>query len=168
MENLEEFKKEYRELVDKFNAEADELFKKVKELEKKEIGRWRAEEREEYWIIEGGNLYNWMETNGSNDDFRYKTRNYFKTGEEAEKHLEKINTYYELMDLAEELNNGEEIDWENSVQNKYYIIFVDNGLYLDWWCKKKILGNIYCLNENFLEIAKERIGEERLIKLFKE
>jgi len=30
----------------------------------------------------------------------------------------------------------------------------------------KNIGQIYCLNNRFLKIAKERIGEEKLLKLF--
>lgn len=50
--------------------------------------------------------------------------------------LDNINTYYELMDLAEK--------------------------------RLKAICQIYYLNENFLEIALERIRKERLEKLFKE
>ncbi len=81
-----------------------------------------------------------------------------------------MNTLEELKKKAEELNAGEEIDWNNSNQMKYYICYnyYDNKLIFEYSYGIKNLGQIYCLNENFLEIAKEKIGEERLIKLFKE
>lgn len=159
MNNLEELKKKYAEL----GAEIERLEKQ------KENKRWRAEKNEEYYYIDtAGEIDESHEANDIIDDFRYKTRNYFKTEQEAQEHLDKINTYWELMDLAEELNNGEEIDWEDDSQVKNFIEYNHDTEelreYYSWNCKE--IGNIYFLNENFLEIAKERIGEERLIKLF--
>ena len=84
--------------------------------------------------------------------------------------LDNINTYYELMDLAEELNKGEEINWGNMYQEKYCIYYdaITKTLCDAIYKRFKAIGQIYCLNENFLEIALERIGKERLEKLFKE
>lgn len=78
-------------------------------------------------------------------------------------------TKHELQDLADELNEVEPIDWDNRNQIKYSIIFdfVEKTLGLNHCYRLKGL-NIYSTNKHFLEIAKERIGEERLIELFKE
>lgn len=161
MNNLEELKRKY-----------EELGKEIERLEKeKKDKRWRAKKIEDdyYYIDSFGYIYEEIEENEKRDDFRYKTRNYFKTKEQAQEHLENINTYYDLMDLAEELNNGEIIDWNNLEQNKYSIYYdikdkeffsADTIMFID-------LGQIYCLNEDFLNIALEKIGKERLEKLFK-
>ena len=165
MNNLEELKKEYKELKKKY----EKLGEEIKRLEK-ENKRWRAKINEDdyYYMDSLGYIYNEIEENEKRDDFRYKTRNYFKTEEEAQRHLEKINTYYDLMDLAEELNNGEIIDWNNDKRKHYiYYDFTDYELKTDYCYHYKDLGQIYCLNEDFLEIALEKIGEERLEKLFK-
>lgn len=83
----------------------------------------------------------------------------------------KIET--KLKNIAERLNAGRKIDWEDENQSKFIILYN---------CKSKILGlldlysvyrwkyqgGIYCLDENFLEVAKQEIGEENLIKYFKE
>lgn len=161
MSNLEELKKKY-----------EELGKEIKRLEnEKKNKRWRAEQEKEYFYIEeSGYINEVIEYFDRVDDFNYKTRNYFKTEEEAQRHLDNINTYYELMDLAEELNEGEEIDWENLHQIKYIITYdsEDKKIFSISNNVIKNLGQIYCLNKNFLEVAKQKIGEERLESLFKE
>lgn len=75
----------------------------------------------------------------------------------------------ELQDLANELNGAKPIDWSDKNQVKYYIIFdtMDKELGLSYVYYLKGL-NIYSTDKYFLERAKERIGEERLIKLLKE
>ena len=160
MQNLEELKKKY-----------EELGKEIEELEKqKENIRRRADYGEKYYIIStSGTIITSREENDEVDNLRYKTRNYFKTEEEAEKYLDNLNTYYDLMDLAKELNNGEEIDWGDFKQYKYYIYYnFMEGLKLCPAHVVKDLGQIYCLNPNFLFIALKRIGEKRLKKLFEE
>lgn len=76
---------------------------------------------------------------------------------------------HELQDLADELNEAEPIDWANNSQIKVYIEYncVVNKLMQSFSYVSKDL-NIYCTSIDFLEKAKERIGEDRLIKLFKE
>ena len=159
MENLEELERKY-----------EELGKEIERIKKAKNKRWRAEESEEYYCVNTtGKIKYFTENNDAVDGYYYKIRNYFKTREEAQRHLDNINTYYELMDLAEELNNGEEIDWKDNSQKKYILYFdtarenIEKGYYNN----SKDIGQIYCIDENFLEKAKERIGEERLINLFK-
>ena len=79
-----------------------------------------------------------------------------------------MNTYYDLMDLAEELNNGEKIDWNDFDQCKYLISYNNKNkkLEIDNVLKIQDIGQIYCLYDNFLDKAKKRIGEDRLKKLF--
>lgn len=161
MVNLKELKKKY-----------EELGKEIKRLEKEKVNkRWRAKINEDdyYYIDSFGYIYEEIEENEKRDDFRYKTRNYFKTKEQAQEHLENINTYYDLMDLAEELNNGEKINGGNETQIKYYIYYDFNKYKIAQYFSlfRKDLGQIYCLNNRFLNIALERIGKERLEKLFK-
>lgn len=79
------------------------------------------------------------------------------------------STKQELQDLADELNKVKPIDWRDSSQAKYsiYFDFVNKELGLNYSCRLKGL-NIYSTDNSFLEKAKKRIGEDRLIKLFKE
>lgn len=82
---------------------------------------------------------------------------------------EHLTTRDELQALADELNEAEPIDWRDRSQAKYSINLdsVNKELGLSYTYRLKGL-NIYSTDEEFLKKAKERIGEERLIKLFKE
>lgn len=155
MENLEALKRKYRELG-----------KEIERLEKeKSCKRWKANFGDTYFFISSmGEISIGVNTKHFGDNFRYKTRNYFKTKAEAQRHLDNINTYYDLMDLAEELNKGKEIDWTNFNQLKYKIAFdyTTESLICESCLFIKQLNQIYCLDEDFLEIALEKIGKERL------
>lgn len=155
--------------LDNLKKKYEELGKEIKRLENSG-GRCRAEKDEAYFCIStGGYINRYTEDFFDVDDFRHQTRNYFKTREEAQKHLDNINTYYELMNLAEELNNEKKIDWNNYEQEKYYLFYdyEDKTVCQNWTRFSKEVGQIYCLDENFLDKALERIGKERLEKLFK-
>ena len=129
--NLEEIKKQISELQSKVAKLENENKKEEKQENKKGIKRWRAKLDDKYFCVTGcGEADYSYENNDEFDNYRYKTRNYFKTEEEAEEYQEIINTYYDLMDLADELNNGEKIDWYDKIQRKYYI-------YFDLQCKVK-------------------------------
>lgn len=176
---MEELKKEWEELTKKMAK----FGIKLEEYGKEKNKRWRAGYGEKYYLVgefekedvKVGNItleydgYN-VESNDAVDIFLYKTRNYFKTKEEAEEYREKLKTYYDLMDLADELNGDRKIDWKNKNQKKYYIYYdyYSNKIYIERIYGCKGIGQIYCLDENFLDIALERIGEDRLEKLFKE
>ena len=164
MDNLEEIKKELSELQSK----VDKLENESKEEKKGK--RWRAEINDAYFFINDyEEVDSCKEYNDDKDNYRYKTRNYFATYEETEEYKEVMNTYYDLMDLAEELNNGEKIDWNDEDQPKVYIYYdyENDALVQEFAYKFKDIGQIYCLGENFKEKAIERIGEDRLKKLFK-
>lgn len=159
MDSIEKIKKDFKELEERLNK-----------LEKKDNKRWRAKFGELYYYINSkGIICDTSDERCNEDYYRYSFHNYFKTESEAQAYLDNINTYYDLMNLAEELNNGEEIDWENDSQIKYciYYSFDFKEHRIDCNYTWKDLGQIYCLDIKFLEKAKERIGEDRLIKLFK-
>lgn len=122
-----------------------------------------------FYVNDFGDVDSCHESNFDEDNYSYKTRNYFKTEEEAEEYQEIMNTYYDLMDLAEELNNGEKIDWNDFDQCKYLISYNNKNKKLEINNVLKIqdIGQIYCLYDNFLDKAIEKIGEEKLEKLFK-
>lgn len=80
--------------------------------------------------------------------------------------VEKIKIYTQLKDLALRLNKGEKIDPNNSNQYKYHIYYVPSGLAITATYCYQYLGQIYCLDSDFLKIAKQEIGEENLKKIF--
>lgn len=183
MDNLEEIKNqitnELNEQIEKANNElknlanklANEFEKQVKKMKSKdESKRWRAETGNKYFFVDDyANVISCHDNNDMTDNYRFKMRNYFKTKEEAEEYKEVMNTYYDLMDLAEKLDNGEKINWNDKGQYK-------NSLFYDYDSDTieqesiygyQELGQIYCLDENFKEKAIEKIGKDKLIKLFK-
>jgi hypothetical protein len=77
----------------------------------------------------------------------------------------------ELEVLADELNAGVEIDWSNTNQIKYFIGYaaadipylgIHKRLYVDGTNLNRLQDNIYCLSKDFLEVALEKLGEEKL------
>lgn len=82
----------------------------------------------------------------------------------------KLEIKTKLENIAERLNAGRKIDWENKEQNKYEICYdyIRKKIECRTLCYCKDQGVIYCLDKNFLEVAKQEIGEENLIKYFKE
>lgn len=147
-----------KELNDKMNHLKEEL-------NKPEVSRWKPTDNEEYWFIERYGIIcknYWRDSCDNN--FRYNTRNCFKTREEAEAKLDYTKTHYELIDIAEELNNGQKIDWKSFYQIKYflYIDSIKNKIELGDRLITHNSGLVYCLNKEFIAVALERIGEERL------
>lgn len=157
----------------------DELKQKVEELEKKvnspefegikKGARQKPKDGEVYFFLDSyGNIIWTKWHNNVQDLFRFNTGNCFKTEQEVEEYKENLLTKQALKDLALELNNGIEIDWDNYKLTKYCIfISCVDVLYLHSINSNKHLGQVYCYDKDFLTIAKDRIGEEKLIKLIK-
>ena len=158
----------------------NELKQKIEELEKevnspefegiKKGVRQKPEDGEEYFFVDSfGEIYHNDWCDDYRDLFRFNTGNCFKTEQEAEDYKENLLTKQALKDLALELNNGVEIDWVNETQKKYSFIYSHNKNKLYYTPNEawQELGPIYSLDYKFLEIAKDRLGEEKLIKLFK-
>ena len=167
MNNLKQLKQELLETRNKY----EEIEKKIYELEKQ---RENSYERSRLF---NGQLYYFSDSSGSinfdmenytkTDDRRYEFGNYFETKEEAENLVEKFKVYTQLKDLALRLNNGEKINWSDSTQHKWGIV-LDNfkNILRCYAYIGQEVGQIYCLDENFLKEAKQEIGEENLKKLF--
>lgn len=159
-----------KELENKIEQLSKELENLKCELDIEKMNtRWRARNSEAYYYFYSyGKIDKALDYRSEETTNRYNMGNYFRTREEAEKTIEKIKIYTQLKDLALRLNAGEEINWKNYKQAKYSIFYnsemanlLDGEAYL---CQR--IGQIYCLDENFLDIAKQEIGKENLIKLF--
>lgn len=164
MEEIEELKKQISELQSKITKLENES------KEEKKGKRWRAKTNNTYFFVDdAGDVTSGHEYYYDyEDNYRFKIRDYFKTKEDAEEYQEVINTYYDLMDLADELNNGEKIDWNDNQQCKYAIFYDFEANFLNrtnaYVCKE--FGQIYCLDGDFVEKAIEKIGKDKLTKLF--
>lgn len=160
------------EQIDELKQRIEVLEKEVNSPEFEEIKkgvRQMPEMNKKYFYIDGsGCIVSEIWTNSSPDLFRFNTGNCFKTKQEAEEYKENLLTKQALKDLALELNNGVEIDWENASQQKFSILSECQHFLLQECCiSYSALGQVFCLDKNFLTIAKDRIGEEKLIKLIK-
>lgn len=158
----------------------DELKQKIEVLEKevnlpdfegikKNIREYIKRGQKYYYLDSDGNIQ-CTEWNGTEADlFRHKSGNIFLTEQEAEDFKENILNKQALKDLALKLNEMESVDWDNCEQWKFYIYFnhSTNQLCTNSHSLGQNLLMTYCLNKDFLDIAKERIGEEKLIKLIK-
>lgn len=163
IEKLKEKQEELRKEIEKLDIQINELTE-----QRERSKRWRGNQNEKYWYITPSNIVNYaMEMGDDQDNRSYEIGNYFRTKKEAEKAVEKMKIYTQLKDLALRLNHGREFDWENSEQEKYYIYYRHKTTKLDYsssWCCQN-MGQIYCLDSNFFDIAKREIGEENLKKI---
>ena len=120
-----------------------------------------------YYVISNGMVgRDYKNDNFTTDIKRYDFYNCFKTREQAEAEAEKILVRRQLEDIARRLNKGQKIDWSDEDQTKSFI-FLDCKTQLierDCNLRNKIQGVVYCLDENFKDVAIQEIGEERLKK----
>lgn len=156
--------------IEELEQQAKAILEEIEKL-KKEEKVWKPKDDEKIFIVSGnGNVesFHFCESYNWNKGY-LKMGNYFKTKEEAAKVAEKVKIYTQLKRLAEEINT-EPIDWKGMKHNKTAISYNHNIGALEQvtlgWTQE--IGQIYCTNLDFLEIAKKRIGEENLLKLFKE
>lgn len=164
IEKLKEKQEELRKEIEKLDIQINELTE-----QRERSKRWRGNQNEKYWYITPSNIVNYaMEMGDDQDNRSYEIGNYFRTKKEAEKAVEKMKIYTQLKDLALRLNNGEKIDWDNSTSAKWSIGLSNsnNALQCCYAYKGQGVGQIYCLDPDFLNIAKQEIGEENLRKLF--
>ena len=92
----------------------------------------------------------------------------YTTSKTRDRTMFKLEIETKLKNIAERLNNGRKIDWKNGLQEKFFIYYDydDEELDCDFRLTFKVQGTIYCLDKNFLEVAKQEIREDNLIKYF--
>ena len=157
-----------QEILNEINKTKEHLANMEKMLEEHKDERWKPKPSEEYYCVDDGNdvrrvIFNIVDVY---DRDRIKTYNCFPTREQAEQEAEKILISRQLEDIARRLDKGEKIDWHNEEQPKYSIRFnyYPGKIVLDRCFRQQALGVVYCLDKNFLDVAIQEIGEERLKK----
>ena len=152
------------EILDEINKTKEHLANMEKMLEECENERWKPETHEEYYCVDDGNDVKRVNFNIMNayDRDRIKTYNCFQTCEQAEQEAEKILVRRMLEDIARRLNRWRKIDWFDCTQPKHCIELFCNNIITNSYFSHKIQGATYCLDKNFLDVAKREIGEERL------
>ena len=154
--------------IEEAQRKLDEARKKLDEYNTG-YKRWKPKEDEAYFYVNSNGIVGRDRWNSEfiTDKKRYNSYNCFKTREQAEAEAEKILVRRQLEDIAKRLNKGEKIDWCNLEQNKYYLS-CDNYNRCGKICcvcsNNTVQGAVYCLDKNFLDVAKREIGEDRLIK----
>ena len=152
------------QILEEISKAEEHLANMKKMLAKCEHKRWKPEINEPYYYInQTGEVVQDRNDNTDVDTERYNFYNCFQTYEQAEAGAEKLLVGRQLEDIARRLNKGEKIDWDNRRQKKYEIAF-DNWdrKFISNWATYAMRPSIYCLDENFLDVALEEIGKERL------
>ena len=154
--------------IEEAQRKLDEARKKLDEYNTG-YKRWEPKDNEEYWYIDSSGTVNYTRfmSEIEADTEKFENYNCFKTKGEALQEAEKILVRRQLEDIVKRLNKGEKIDWRNLEQNKYYLS-CDNYNRCGKICcvcsNNTVQGAVYCLDKNFLDVAKREIGEDRLIK----
>lgn len=156
------------EILKEIEKTEEHLATMKKLLEDCECSRWKPKEFSPYFYVDS--CMKIEESNFYKDTYihseRYNTYSTFKTREQAELEAEKILVRRMLEDIARRLNKGREIDWNNKEQTKYSFRLdtIDNEIIWDDETRFISQGTVYCLDENFEDVAIQEIGEERLKK----
>ena len=130
---------------------------------------WEPELDEKYYMIHGDGSIDY-----NNYDFDYDDKilmaigNCFQTEEQAAFMAEKLKVIHELEKFAYE-NNEKEIDWNDTNQEKFYLVMNYKNKYIDViytyvWIYSP--SNIYFTSRKIAKEAIETIGEERIKKYY--
>lgn len=156
-----------KEILNEIEKTKEHLANMEKMLEKCEYKRWKPNIAEIYYFVDSDlRVINddWVNIEGQRE--LYNVYNCFQTREQAEAEAEKILIRRQLEDIARRLNKGETINWFKCNQKKYYLGYSCINSNITRECRTTMIaeGAVYCLDENFLDVAIQKIGEERLKK----
>lgn len=155
-----------QEIIDEINKAKEHLINMERMLEECEYKRWKPEPNEEYYFVsEDGKIVQARNCGWEPAANRIDFYNCFKSEKQAELEAEKILVRRQLEDIAKRLNKGQEIDWNDENQYKWYFVY-DTTFGFATYSVYEITaqGVVYCLDKNFLNTAIKEIGEGRLIK----
>lgn len=157
---------ELEQSISSIKEELSKLEEKLRTL-KSGVGRQIPKSGDTYYFI-NYKIYKDRWANDSFDQQRFNSYNCFKTEEEAQREIDRRLIKAKLNEIANRLNGGQVIDWDNTIQRKYYLN-LDTGvsLNLSFSLIDKIEGVTYCLSQDFLEVATEEIGEQELFDYMK-
>ena len=161
-----------QKILEEIQKTEEHLTNMKKMLEECQYERWKPKSGEQYFFVDSnGDVVNCLfDPRKTYEIRRCDFYNCFKTLEQAEAEAEKILVRHMLEDIARRLNKGEEIDWDNTCQSKYYLgikgpfkVIVGDTEY-----EYKHQGVVYCLDMDFRTVAIQEIGEKRLEKYLTE
>lgn len=152
-----------QEKIDEINKTKEHLANMEKMLAKCDE-MWEPEKGEMFYYLNSYNIAIAETWDSSDSDAEhYNIYNYFKTREQAEQEAEKILVRRMLKDIARRLNKGRKFDWYDDTQTKFFLFYHWKFNTIKLNSHYSFKGeNVYCLDKNFLDIAIQEIGEERL------
>ena len=130
---------------------------------------WEPKLDEKYFYIMGSGCIDYNNYDNDDADEQYQSiGNCFQTEQQAEFMAEKLRVIHELEKFACE-NNEEEIDWNDTNQEKLYLTmnYMDKCIdvfYTYVWIYSP--SNIYFTSKKIAKEAIETIGEERIKKYY--
>lgn len=138
-------------------------------IESKPLTGWeRVDEskEEKFTILSGKGYADLWELNDSDCDKRYEIANYFSTREKAEEIDFKQTLFRKLQRFSDE-NGGNEIDWNDEDQGKYYIRYNhrDKKFNVDCLWITQDYGAVYFISKEVAEKAIELFHDD-LIKYY--
>lgn len=136
-------------------------------IEPKPLTGWeRVEDGERYRTIDECSVWEYREDNDGSDVLLYNIANYFSTKEKAEEINFKQTLFRKLQRFSDE-NGGNEIDWENTNQKKYCILYCHSfkELQSDFTWVRQNQGQIYFISKEIAEKA-IMLFHDDLIKYF--
>lgn len=157
-----------QELINEITKTKEYLANMEKMLTECEYERWKPKTGEKYYYVSPiGNVTSiiWCDTECDNQ--LWLAYNVFKTKKQAEAEAEKILIRRMLEDIAKRLNKGEGVDWSDKSWSKcslYLDVSKDEISTYYSYTYRKHQGIVYCLDANFIDVAIQEIGEERLKK----
>ena len=155
-----------QEILDEINKTKKHLINMEKMLKECEYKRWKPEPNEEYYFVsDDGKIIQTRNCGWEPAANKAKFYNCFKSEKQAEQEVEKILVRRMLEDIAKRLNKGQELDWNDENQYKWYITYNTLfGFATYSIAENTTQGVVYCLDKNFLNTVIKEIGEGRLIK----
>ena len=135
-------------------------------IEPKPLTGWERVDGKMYNVILVNDLGKSMECGQFKDYMYYKQANYFSTEEKAEEINFKQRLFRKLQRFSDE-NGGNEIDWENTNQKKYCILYCHSfkELQSDFTWVRQNQGQIYFISKEIAEKA-IMLFHDDLIKYF--
>ncbi len=155
-----------QELQNEINKTKEHLANMEKMLAECEYERWKPDENEEYFVVAAKGVMDCLNVDSTVWKAHFNFYNCFQTRKQAKAEAEKILVRRQLEDIAKRLNKGKKIEWRVRTQEKNCIDFnyAFDELVQNTNAYIKRQGTVYCLDDNFLDVAKREIGEERLKK----
>lgn len=156
-----------KEILNEIEKTKEHLANLKKMLAECEYERWKPNIAEIYYFVDSDlRVINddWVNIEGQRE--LYNVYNCFQTREQAEAEAEKILIRRQLEDIARMLNKGEKIDWIKCYQKKYHLGYSQINSKITLECNTTMIaqGTVYCLDNSFIDVAIQEIGEARLKK----